>query len=312
MARRSPSDEAFRGEVARLPAERVATLYSRADALRDSLIGTVGILGLGDLASARLLAGLLPLDLVGSIVLEPDRVIVERWQPAGPHQPGERTTDHSAELVPAAIGLYAELSEFGRLLSALGDAIGDDVRGQGLREVDLEVARFEAAIGRPIGQVGDWLGDVAFAIALPDETAHVGVTGLAVDEEAAAEVLDGFSEWLAQSGVPLRQAEVAGRPVVMIDLPFLFGSITLEYALADDVLLLGVEGFIEWVASGDRFLVDDPDYASALGEIDGRENAGVVYLPIARWLEWSEANGADPFGDDPSAPAWPRLTTRSW
>lgn len=282
----------FRSEIARLPDERVATLYTRAASLRAGLLGATGALGMGQLATLDLLAGLLPLDQVGALVLAEDRIVLERWQPAGDGQPDERRADGPAELVPGDAQLYAELPEFGRLLSSIGGAIRRDGQQMGGDQGALEVARAEAALGRPLDEVGDWLGDLAIG-GSSDAAGSAGMAGLVTDAEGAAEVLDGVTDLLIGSGVPIQQAEVDGRPLARIEVPFLFGSITLEYGLAGDAVLLGLEGFAEWLASDEPRLRADPGYASALEEAGGLENAGVVYLPIDRWSAQLPADQAE-------------------
>ncbi len=294
-------DEHFRGEVWHLPQERIGTLYSRAGGLRGELTDAAGLRGGGDFATAQLVAALLPLDLVGAVVVEPDRIVIERWEAPNPHQPQDRANERLASLIPAATGFYAELPEFGRLLSALGGAIHTDVQAQAPDEVALEVARFEAAIGRPMDAIGDWLGDVSVAIGLPEggELVPAGAMGLALDGAAAGEVLDGLAAWLQQSGVPVQPVAIGNQQGVAVDLPFLFGSIRLEYALDGDVVRFGIEGFIDWATRRGPVLSDEPGYTSALEESGASENAGVVYLPIERSLAWSEEHGSDPIGSEP-------------
>ncbi|MGH2385210.1 MAG: DUF3352 domain-containing protein, partial [Candidatus Limnocylindria bacterium] len=106
--------ESFRSEVARLPAERVGTLLTRAGSLPTGLLGG-GLLGIGESTTADLIFGLLPLDQAGALVLAEDRVIFERWQPAGTGvaQPAERQNDRLAADFPVETSVYAELPEFG-------------------------------------------------------------------------------------------------------------------------------------------------------------------------------------------------------
>jgi hypothetical protein len=276
-------DDGFRSEVARLPRERIATLYTRAASLRAGLLGATGALGVGQLATLELLANLLPLDQVGALVLAEDRIVLERWQPTGDGQPDERRADRPAELVPGDAQLYAELPEFGRLISSIGAAVRRDGQEIGGQQGAFEVARVEDALGRPLDEVGDWLGDLAIG-GSSNAAGSAGMAGVVTDPDAAGEVLDGVTDLLIGSGVPVEQAEVDGRPLARIEVPFLFGSITLEYGLAGDAVLLGLEGFAEWLATDEPRLATDPAYTSALEEAGGLENAGVVYLPLDRWV----------------------------
>ena len=296
--------ESFRSEVARLPAERIGTILTRPGSLPAGLLGG-GLLGIGDSTTADLIFGLLPLDQAGALVLAEDRVIFERWQPSGTSvsQPAERQNDRLAAGFPINTSVYAELPEFGRLLSAIGSAIAFDAERLGGEEGAREVARVEALLGRDLGDIGDWLGDVSFGVGA-DGLPAVGVVGEVHDAESAAQMLDGAVDLMAGPGAPVDREDINGVQLVRMEVPFLFGSITVELALADDRVLFGSEGFTDWVQSAPDGLGGDPSYRTALDEAGGAENAGVVYLSVERILR--------ALRDDPSMqpPDWETMEPR--
>ena len=275
--------DSFRSEIARLPAERIGTLASRIGALPPALTGGA-LLGLGDSSTLGLLLRAFPLNQVGALVLAEDRIILERWQPSGVGlpQPAERRNDRLAAVFPADALLYAELPELGRQLSALGASIESDAVRLGGEDARLEVARVEGLLGRDLGAVGDWLGDVAVGGGGQDGV--VGLVGETPDPEVAADFLDRVTQLVAGGGVAVDHGELDGVPLVRADVPFLFGSITLELTILDDRVVVGTEGFARWVRDTPVALGEDESYASALEEAGGAENAGVVYLSIERSL----------------------------
>lgn len=277
--------ESFRSEIARLPAERVGTILTRAGSLPAGLLGA-GLLGIGDSVTADLIFGLLPLNQAGALVLAEDRVIFERWQPSGTavQQPAERQNDRLAADFPMTTSAYAELPEFGRLLSAIGGAIAVDAGRLGGEEGSREVARVEALLGRDLGSIGNWLGDVSFGVGA-DGLPAVGVVGEIQDPESAPQMLDGVVELMAGPGAPVEREEIGDAQVVRMEVPFILGSITVELARADDRVMFGSEGFTKWVQSAPDGLGDDASYRSALEEAGGAENAGVVYLSVERNLQ---------------------------
>jgi hypothetical protein len=242
-------------------------------------------------------------------VLADDRVIFERWQPDDGvvDQPAERTNDRLAADFPADTVLYAELPEFGKVLSALGGAIAGDARRLGGEEVAAQVDQVETVLGRSLGEVGDWLGDLAIGMPLTNalDVPALGLVGEATDEDEAADMFERLVGLLRLSGTPIVEDEIDGARLVRVDMPFLFGSIELEAMLDDGNLLLGTGGFVEWHsgATGSG-LAGDGAYASALTEAGGPDNAGLVYFAFDRVLQAMR--------DEPSLqpPGWLELEPR--
>jgi hypothetical protein len=291
--------DTFRSEIARLPAERIGTLLTRPGPLSVGALGS-GLVGMQESRTAALLASFLPLTQTGALMLADDRLIFERWQPAdGPVvQPAERLNAELATGYPADTAAYVELPEFGEVVNALGAAIADDARLLGGAVGEQEVDRVEQMLGRELGDLGDWLGDLAVGLRSPDPSALavVGLAGQVRDAGSAAELLSRFVEFLRSSGFAVDEGELDGRPLVTMDVPFLFGSISLEVMMADDAVLIGTQGFATWHEQGGASLGDDPGYRSALEEIGGPQNAGLAYLAVDRVMELERQPLAPPPG----------------
>jgi hypothetical protein len=203
-----------------------------------------------------------------------------------------------ADEVPGDVLYYAEAPNVG---AALAGVIGP------IKEAALEmpegaeqIGMIEAALGADLEELVSWIGDAAIVAGVADGAPYAGVLAVPDDMAAAERRLDQLTSFATlasidpTSGITVATDDIGGVTVTTIEwagaadlgaeLPVEAGAVTVQLAVTDDRVLIGVgDAFVGGVlglADGSS-LADQARFSDAVDDLGGTTNAGVTWIDLA-------------------------------
>ena len=266
----------------------VAQLESLGDSMGDATVGK-GI--------ASVYAKLLPPWSAAAEYARDGRLVIETAQP---HVDALGAPDNHADAIAAMAPADTVLLVSGHgvgarmlLVKAMFDAEPSlkDALGQ-LDDALGVVGGFEAAVG--------WMGDTGLVLTKQGEGVDGGLVVAPGDAASAERLFTSLRSLItlgAQGMLEFKEETYNGTTIVSVDLSSLgamAGSmtgtdavpadLTLAYALADDVVVIGIgPQFVKDVldARGGDNLAAQPRYSTLIAAAGGKENAGVLWVDVA-------------------------------
>jgi hypothetical protein len=203
-----------------------------------------------------------------------------------------------ADEVPGDVLVYADAANVG---TALAGVVGP------IKEAALEspegaeqIGMIEAALGADLEELVSWIGDAAIVAGITDDAPYAGILAVPDDMGAAERRLDQLTSFAGlaaldpASGITVGSEEVGDVTVTTIDwsgaaelgaeLPVEAGALTIELAVTDDRVLIGIgDAFVRPMLnlSGGSTLADEARFTDAVGELGGANNAGVTWVDLA-------------------------------
>jgi hypothetical protein len=203
-----------------------------------------------------------------------------------------------ADEVPGDAIYYAEAPNIG---AALAGVIGP------IKEAALEapesaeqIGMIEAALGADLTELVSWIGDAAIVAGLGDGAPYAGILAVPDDMAAAERRLDQLTSFATlatldpTSGITIETEDVAGVTVTTIgwagaaelgaEFPVPAGALTVELAVTDDRVLIGIgDGFVRpaLTMTAGSSLGDQARFTDAVNELGGANNAGVTWIDLA-------------------------------
>jgi hypothetical protein len=239
-----------------------------------------------------------PLRGVMAVSAAGDRIVIDGASDAPSGAFAVANADRGlADEVPADAIYFSEGGNIGTALSALIGAI----KQAAVQTPDGEdqVRTAEAALGADLEELVSWVGDGAMAIGFDGTEPYGGLVLVPTDMDAAGRRLDqlatfaGLGSLDPSSGVTVSHEDVDGVTLTTIrwedpnagsDMLPAPGAISLEYALTEDRVLIGVgETFVRRALALDASdsLASVDRYAAAVDEMGGSTNVGVTWLDLA-------------------------------
>jgi hypothetical protein len=282
---------AYEEAVARLRADRLATMYLDAGALselyRDRAAGMMG----GGMWQTGTFSGV----VVAELHAERDHLaLTARVRPGAgdPPLPTSRTTDLAARM-PSDGLFFVEMREVGvgleRALTPLLEQLGDVDEDAALGE------QLEFFLGTPPAEFLGFLDDTALSATSDDGRYSGGLIATVTDVELAQERMQRLVRVLRTAAsfdalsLTITEEQYAGATLTVIRLAGMPGVDDadadvppLAFTISDGMLLLGVEDFVRDALDrgAQGGLAATSAYSSALEAAGGSENAGVVYVDL--------------------------------
>jgi hypothetical protein len=214
------------------------------------------------------------------------------------------SSDLAAE-VPGDALVFFEAPAFGdtigQSVQSLKASVGADPTTAAMLD---QLAQVESALGVKLEDYFDWAGGLAVAAGRDGEEAWGGVLLEVNDAAGAAQRVGQLDSFVAlasadaTSGISITHPTASGvtftsvRVAVPTEAGLPVGDVVLEYALADDRLLLGVgDGFIGRVlglARGDSLATSDT-YGRALAALGGDATHGLIFVDLGGTRTWVES-----------------------
>jgi Protein of unknown function (DUF3352) len=218
---------------------------------------------------------------------------------------GELETENAdrglADHVPADALYYADGGNLGVALANFVTAMkasvpADDGTGGG-------VATAEAALGAELEELVRWIGDGAMVAGWDGTSPYAGLVLEPIDRDAAERRLDqllSFARLAAtdpSSGLSVDEGDVAGvrvttlrwadpnagAPDPMMPMPVPELAVTVQYAMTDEHVLIGIgDGFVArslGLEPADA-LAAIPRFSETIAELGGTENAGMAWWDV--------------------------------
>jgi hypothetical protein len=203
-----------------------------------------------------------------------------------------------ADEVPGDVLVYADAANVG---AALAGVVGP------IKEAALEspegaeqIGMIEAALGADLEELVSWIGDAAIVAGITEDAPYAGILAVPDDMDAAERRLDQLTSFAGlaaldpASGITVGSEEVGDVTVTTIEwsgaaelgaeLPVEAGALTIELAVTDDRVLIGIgDAFVRPMLnlSGGSTLADEARFTDAVGELGGANNAGVTWIDLA-------------------------------
>lgn len=326
-------NEGFAAAWSRLPDARLGAAYVDfapfASFLDMAMMMAEGETGMA--VSADDLAALLPVDMVAALAAENDRLNLEVFVTPGEGMPDVAVGESDLALsFPGDTQLYLETRELGAYVQTALDQVAvmleaqdmsamDDSMG-GMSEIEMlfsEDSPITAMLGVPLPEFLDFVGDAGVGAGLSSDGLWLGIAAEVNDPESADErvsslltILRLFLASGEETGMSIETSEMEGVEVTTITLPVdqmlaesglpISVGDTIDVALTDDQLLIGLGDFVEnaIVADPAGSLGNSTGYTDAIA--DDTTNTGLMYLNIGSLLsvldpmlsmmapEWSE------------------------
>ena len=317
-------NEEFVTAWSRLPTPRMGAAWMDLTSLT-GFVDLAGMMAEGETGMALPmgdLAGLLPKDMVASLVADTDRVTLDVMVTPGDDMPAEVLGDSDLAMVfPSDTQVYLETRELGASietgLTSLAELLAeqemmaaDDPMDpmdpmSALGDIELlfgEESPFTDMLGVPLPELMDFVGDASFGVGLSSDGLWFGMAGDLNDPAAGAErvsnlltVLRLFTMQAAEEGGIAIETETVGEvEVTNITLPLdemlaeegvpLSLGDTVSVAVTDDTLLLGLGDFVQsaLLSDGSDSLGTSAGYVDALA--GDVPNAGVMYVNVSSLL----------------------------
>lgn len=203
-----------------------------------------------------------------------------------------------ADEVPSDVLYYADAPNVG---AALAGVVGP-IKESALETPDgaEQIGMIEAALGADLEELFSWIGDAAIVAGFAEGAPYAGVLAVPDDMSAAERRLDQLTSFASlaaldpTSGITVGTDDVGGVTVTTIgwagaadlgaELPIEAGALTLQLAITDDRVLIGVgDAFVGQVLSlpGGSSLADQARFSDAVDELGGTTNAGVTWIDLA-------------------------------
>jgi hypothetical protein len=263
------------------------------------------------------LAAALPQDMVASLVAADDRLTLEVLLTPGEQTPTMPMGESDLAMsFPADTQIYIESRELGAtvqgalnqvadLLAAQAAAMPDDgsMGTSGLGDIEVlfgEESPITALLGVPLPEFLDFVGDASIGAGLSSDGLWLGIAADVVDAAAADERITSLMTVLrmftmqTEGEVTMETVDVGGVDVTTITLPLdamlaesglpLSAGDSIDVALTDDTLLIGLGDFVEsaLMSDGADSLGSSAGYIDALaGET---VNGGVMYMDLGSLL----------------------------
>ena len=203
-----------------------------------------------------------------------------------------------ADEVPGDVLVYADAANVG---AALAGVVGP------IKEAALEspegaeqIGMIEAALGADLEELVSWIGDAAIVAGITEDAPYAGILAVPDDMDAAERRLDQLTSFAGlaaldpASGITVGSEDVGDVTVTTIgwtgaaelgaELPVEAGALTVELAVTDDRVLIGIgDAFVRPMLnlSGGSTLANQSRFTDAVGELGGANNAGVTWVDLA-------------------------------
>ena len=326
-------DADFSAAWSRLPAARLGAAWMNL-APFSSLLDMAGMMAQGQTGMTLPMgdiAAMAPIDMVASLVADDDRMTLEVLLTPGEATP--RTPLGESDLAmafPADTQLYMETRELGvtveSALNGLIDILAEQAEAMpegsmdmgSMAEIEMligEQSPITAMLGAPLAEFLDFVGDAGVGAGLSSDGLWLGIAAELNDPAAADERVSSLMTVLqmltmqSEGAVTFETGDVGGVEVTSITLPInemvaetglpLALGDTIDVALTDDALLVGLGDFVESaILGGGDSLGASAGYIDALGE--DTVNTGLMYANVSSLIsaidpilamtmpEWSE------------------------
>jgi hypothetical protein len=314
-------NEAFVTAWSRLPSARIGAAWMDLSSLT-SFVGLAGMMAESETGMAlpmEDLEGLLPKDMVASLVAESDRLTLDVMVTPGDDMPPEVLGVSLLSLAfPPDTQVYLETRELGasietglnslaELLAEQEMVASDDPMDPMSAMGDIELlfgedSPFTDMLGVPLPELMDFVGDAGFGAGLSSDGLWFGMAGELDDPVAGTERVSSLLTVLrlftmqaeGEGGIAIETEMVGDVEVTNITLPldemlaeegipFSLGD-TVSVAVTDDMLLLGLGDFVQSaiLSDGTDSLGTSSGFLDALA--GDTPNAGVMYVNVSSLL----------------------------
>jgi hypothetical protein len=203
-----------------------------------------------------------------------------------------------ADEIPGDVVYYSDAPNVGAALAGVIGPIKE--AAQQTPDGAGQIGTLEAALGADLEELVSWIGDAAIVAGISEGAPYAGILAVPDDMDAAEHRLDQLTSFATLaaidpgSGITVASEDVGGVTVTTIGwagaaelegaLPVEAGSLTVELAVTEDRVLIGIgDGFVRPVlglADGSS-LADQARFTDAVSALGGSNNAGVLWIDIA-------------------------------
>jgi len=317
-------NEAFVTAWSRLPTPRMGAAWMDLTSLT-GFVELAGMMAEGETGMALPmgdLAGLLPKDMVASLVADTDRVTLDVMVTPGDDMPAEVLGVSLLSLAfPSDTQVYLETRELGASIETGLNSLAAILAEQEMMAADDpmdpsdpmamfmdpealfgEESPFTDMLGAPLPELLDFVADASFGAGLSSDGLWVGMAGEISDKAAADErvsnilgLISFFAAMDETGEIVVATEMVDDVEVTNITLPIdamlaeegvpLSLGDTISVAVTDDILLLGLGDFVQSaiLSDGTDSLGTSSGFLDALA--GDTPNAGVMYMNISSLLD---------------------------